>query len=167
MFFFNRFFSFLFPPLLWQYFYLPVEFRWKFIVLYFGVIISLYSISDIYHDTILHVVEGSDATACTNEIMGYKYCSSRFVGFQWLILVIIFQLLGFYYAIVQLCNECIELNGYQCWKLITTNNNANNNDADNDNNGNNIFGTLWENIIDLCNGPYFFENFHFDGFFEN
>lgn len=68
-------------------------------ILFYGVFFGYYAIRDIWDDTLKETREGSDAVAC-HEL--YKCCLPRCVGFQFMAVSLVFQVLGIYLAMVWL-----------------------------------------------------------------
>ena len=87
----------------------------QFLILFYGVFVGIYAIEDIYEDTIVREVQGSDAYACHKEVC--TCCVPRCVGLQWAILAIAFQLCGIWIALVQMSEECDDLSWFKCMSL--------------------------------------------------
>jgi Peptidase M50B-like len=87
----------------------------QFLILFYGVVTSSFALSDIYNDTILRSVQGSDAYACSQEVS--ICCSPRFVGLQWAMWAILIQIFGVWIAIVEMSDECEELGWFECIHL--------------------------------------------------
>ena len=94
------------------YLYSPIL---QFLILYYGVTIGIFAITDIHEDTVMREVEGSDAHACSNEVC--HGCSPRCVGIQWIIVAVLCQLIGIWIAIVEMSEECEELGWFECLDL--------------------------------------------------
>lgn len=96
------------------YLYSPIL---QFLILYYGVTIGLYSVADIYEDTVEREHKGSDAYACSREV--WPCCYSRCIGWTWAILAIVFQLIGISIALVAMSEECQDLTWATCfdWSL--------------------------------------------------
>lgn len=89
----------------------------QFVILFFGVFLGIAAISDIQNDTILRSVQGSDSSACYQEVC--PCCPPRCIGIQWILVAIFFQLFGCWCALVQMSNECEDLGWLQCFHLTT------------------------------------------------
>lgn len=87
----------------------------QFLILYYGVTIGMFAITDIYEDTVMRSVSGSDAHACSTEV--WICCAPQFIGFQWAIMAIAFQIIGIWIAIVEMSEECVDLGWFQCLNL--------------------------------------------------
>jgi Peptidase M50B-like len=73
-----------------------------YFTLWYGVFFGYYGIRDIWDDTIKETKEGSDAVACHNYM---KCCLPKCVGMQFMILGLIFQVVGIYLALVWLLSR--------------------------------------------------------------
>jgi hypothetical protein len=104
----------------------------QLLFLYYGVTIGIFSIADTYDDTVAREAKGSDSVACQQEVC--IWCPSKFIGLQWAILAIFFQLIGMWFALVAMSPECEDLSWMNC--MDGDNNNG-------DGNGNNIF-EIWD-----------------------
>ncbi|KAG7354807.1 peptidase M50B family protein [Nitzschia inconspicua] len=91
---------FWYPPLL------------QFLVLYYGVTIGMFSVVDIHADTVIREHKGSDAYACSQEV--WSCCSSQCIGLQWVILACFFQLVGIWFALVAMSQECQDISWVAC-----------------------------------------------------
>ena len=89
----------------------------QFLVLYYGVTIGIYSIADIYEDTVEREHKGSDAYACSTEV--WPCCYSQCIGWTWAILAVVFQIFGISIALVAMSEECQDLTWATCfdWSL--------------------------------------------------
>jgi Peptidase M50B-like len=85
----------------------------QFLILYYGVTIGMYSIADIYEDTVVREHKGSDAYACSAEV--WPCCYSRWVGITWATLAVIFQVIGISIALVAMSEECQNLTWATCF----------------------------------------------------
>lgn len=68
-------------------------------MLFYGVFFGYYAVRDIWDDTVKETRDGSDAVACNKLI---SCCLPRCVGIQFMLMAILFQILGIYLAIVWL-----------------------------------------------------------------
>uniref|UniRef100_A0A7S1UMM4 Peptidase M50B-like-domain-containing protein n=1 Tax=Grammatophora oceanica TaxID=210454 RepID=A0A7S1UMM4_9STRA len=89
--------------------YTPVV---QFLILFYGVTVGIFAIVDVYEDTVVRTVEGSDAYACYMEVSGC--CHPQCVGMQWALLTIIFQGLGIWLALVEMSEECQDAGWLEC-----------------------------------------------------
>ena len=87
----------------------------QLLILYYGVFVGIYAIFDIYDDTVLRDVKGSDANACATQV--WPCCPPRCIGCQWAMLAICFQMIGIWIAIVEMSDECEDLGWFQCLDL--------------------------------------------------
>jgi hypothetical protein len=69
----------------------------NYLTLYYGVFIGAFSIFDIYDDCITRTVKGSDSHACFKLI---PCCLPRLVGLQFVLVALVFQAAGVYFALV-------------------------------------------------------------------
>jgi hypothetical protein len=95
----------------WKY-YTPIV---QFLILFYGVLTGMFAVSDIYDDTIIRTVQGSDAYACSHEVC--RCCAPRAIGVQWIILAVFFQIFGIWIALVEMSNECEALGWFECIHL--------------------------------------------------
>ncbi|KAL3786059.1 hypothetical protein HJC23_003907 [Cyclotella cryptica] len=70
----------------------------QYLTLYYGVFIGSFSIYDIYDDLVTRSSEGSDAYACSRELV--PCCLPRFIGLQFVVMALGFLALGLYLALV-------------------------------------------------------------------
>lgn len=75
----------------------------NYVILLYGVFIGTFAIFDIYDDLCRRTVVGSDAYACY-EIM--PCCLPKWVGLQWAIWALFFQIFGIWCALVLMSDEC-------------------------------------------------------------
>lgn len=85
----------------------------QFLILYYGVTIGIYAITDVYEDAVVREHKGSDAYACSTEV--WPCCYSQWIGWQWAILAVIFQLIGISIALVAMSEECQDLSWGTCF----------------------------------------------------
>lgn len=84
----------------------------QFLTLYYGVTVGMFSIADINDDTVVREHRGSDAYACSEEV--WPCCPSRWIGCQWAILAVVFQLIGIWIALVAMSEECQDVTWAAC-----------------------------------------------------
>lgn len=94
------------------YWYTPIL---QFVILWYGVFVGMHAVHDVYTDTIVRSVEGSDAYACSREV--WPCCAAQCVGLQWGLVAVFFQLFGIWIAIVQMSEECEDLGWFECINL--------------------------------------------------
>jgi hypothetical protein len=94
------------------YYYTPIL---QYVILFYGVFSGMYAITDIYDDTVVRSVEGSDAYACAKEV--WQCCAPRCIGIQWALVAIVFQLFGIWIALVEMSEECEDLGWFECLHL--------------------------------------------------
>lgn len=94
------------------FYYTPIL---QFLILFYGVFVSMHAIVGIYEGTVIRSVEGSDAYACSHEVC--TCCAPRCIGMQWAFIAIIFQIFGAWIALVEMCDECENLNWFECIHL--------------------------------------------------
>jgi len=82
-----------------------------YVILMYGVFVGIYSIADIYNDLIYRTIVGSDAYALYEEA---PCCLPKCVGVQWLIIAVIFNLVGVWLALVLMSDECADLGWFEC-----------------------------------------------------
>jgi hypothetical protein len=87
----------------------------QFAVLFLGVFTGIFAIADIYSDTIVRSVQGSDAYACYLEVC--PCCLPRCVGLQWAMLAIVCQLFGIWIALVEMSDDCYNKGWLECLHL--------------------------------------------------
>lgn len=91
---------FIFSPLL------------PFVILYFGVYLGYFAITDIADHLLLQSTVDSDAYHLYIE--SGKCCPPRCIGFWWLVNAILMQTLGALVAIMQLSDECKDNSWMEC-----------------------------------------------------
>jgi len=74
----------------------------NFLTLYYGVSIGTFSVYDIRDDLIMRTVQGSDAYACYEII---PCCYPKCVGVQFILIALVFQVIGIYLALVWLTTK--------------------------------------------------------------
>jgi Peptidase M50B-like len=89
-------------------------------VLFYGVLVGLYAIQDIYQGTVIRSIQGSDASACHREVC--PCCVPKCIGFQWAILAILSQLTGIWIALVEMSEECEDKGWFECLGLMNVDN---------------------------------------------
>lgn len=74
-----------------------------FYTLFFGVFLGFYACRDIWDDTVSRTTDGSDAVVCTET---FPCCGPpKCVGIQFLIMAVLFQIAGFYFALAWLVSS--------------------------------------------------------------
>jgi Peptidase M50B-like len=87
----------------------------QFLILFYGVFVGIYAIADIYDDTVIRDIRGSDANACASQV--WPCCPPQCIGLQWAFLAICFQFFGIWVAMVELSQECENLGWFECLNL--------------------------------------------------
>ncbi|KAL7488957.1 hypothetical protein ACHAW6_014545 [Cyclotella cf. meneghiniana] len=77
----------------------------QYLTLYYGVFIGSFSIFDIYDDLVTRTSEGSDAYACSRELV--PCCLPRFIGLQFVVMAFGFLAVGLYLALVWMTTSSI------------------------------------------------------------
>ena len=98
--------------------FLYVEWFWfspilAYVILYYGVFMGIYAITDIYNDCVYRTVQGSDAYALYEEVP-IPCCFPKCVGLQWLFIAIGFQCIGIWMALVLMSDECEDRAWMEC-----------------------------------------------------
>jgi len=83
-----------------------------FIVLFYGVFLGAFALCDIFDHLVLRSTPGSDAYAMYEE--SARCCAPKCWGVQWLVFAIIFQILGFWIALILISDECEDLGWFEC-----------------------------------------------------
>mmetsp|Transcript_31221 Transcript_31221/g.47830 ORF Transcript_31221/g.47830 Transcript_31221/m.47830 type:complete len:273 (+) Transcript_31221:127-945(+) len=83
-----------------------------FVVLLYGVFLSVYALGDIWGHLVTRTIPGSDAYALYEE--SGKYCKPKCVGIQWFIIAVFLQLFGIWLALVLMSEECQDRRWTEC-----------------------------------------------------
>jgi hypothetical protein len=83
-----------------------------FVILYFGVFMSIIAVNDIIGHTVLRASLGSDAYALYEDYG--RCCMPRCVGVSWLIIAILLQVAAFVMDFMLLSDECENQGWFEC-----------------------------------------------------
>lgn len=78
----------------------------EYISLFYGVFVGWYSVRDVYDDTVKQTAAGSDAVACSQ---AFPCCRPRCVGVQFLVMALVFQVVGVYLGVVWMVSASDEV----------------------------------------------------------
>ena len=75
----------------------------EYFTLFYGCSFGYYAVKDTFDDCVWRTLEDSDAQRCSQNL--WPCCAPRLIGFQMLVLAVLFQVLGLYCALVWLTSH--------------------------------------------------------------
>ena len=83
-----------------------------YVILFYGVFLGAYAVADIFDHLIVRSNPQSDAYAMYEE--SGRCCLPRCWGVQWVLWAILFQLIGFWLALILISDECQDCGWWEC-----------------------------------------------------